>query len=135
MDVAVLNAGAARVAVAGPSPLTFTAADAVTLARAWPKAVIVPLHFEGWTHFSEGAAELRRPSLERDSPHACAGPHREFPPSFPDRSPGACTAQERLAYSLAATTEHPHLSNRRRRGAHPWRSVHEPVHPPSMRKP
>ena len=59
VDVAVLNAGAAKVAVAGPSPLTFTAADAVTLARAWPKAAIVPLHFEGWTHFTEGAAELR----------------------------------------------------------------------------
>jgi L-ascorbate metabolism protein UlaG (beta-lactamase superfamily) len=59
VEVAVLNAGAAKVAVAGPSPLTFTAADVVTLARAWPKAVIVPLHFEGWTHFSEGAAELR----------------------------------------------------------------------------
>jgi len=59
VDVAVLNAGAAKVAVAGPSPLTFTAADVVTLARAWPKTAIVPLHFEGWTHFSEGAAELR----------------------------------------------------------------------------
>lgn len=59
VDVAVLNAGAAKVAVAGPSPLTFTAADAVSLARAWPKTAIVPLHFEGWTHFSEGAAELR----------------------------------------------------------------------------
>jgi L-ascorbate metabolism protein UlaG (beta-lactamase superfamily) len=59
VDIAILNAGAAKVAVAGPAPLTFTAADAVTLARAWPKALVVPLHFEGWTHFSEGAAELR----------------------------------------------------------------------------
>jgi L-ascorbate metabolism protein UlaG (beta-lactamase superfamily) len=59
VDVAILNAGAAKVAFAGPLPLTFTAADVVTLARAWPKAVIVPLHFEGWSHFSEGADELR----------------------------------------------------------------------------
>jgi L-ascorbate metabolism protein UlaG (beta-lactamase superfamily) len=59
VDIAILNAGAAKVAVAGPSPLTFTAGEAVDLAQAWPKAVIVPLHFEGWTHFSEGAAELR----------------------------------------------------------------------------
>jgi L-ascorbate metabolism protein UlaG (beta-lactamase superfamily) len=59
VDVAILNAGAAKVAVAGPAPLTFTAADAMTLARAWPRALVVPLHFEGWTHFSEGAAELR----------------------------------------------------------------------------
>lgn len=56
---AVLNLGAAKVAVAGPLPLTFTAAEAVELARAWPRAAIVPLHFEGWRHFSEGAAEVR----------------------------------------------------------------------------
>lgn len=59
VDVAILNAGAAKVEVAGPDPLTFTAADAVLLARAWPKAIVVPLHFEGWAHFSEGAKELR----------------------------------------------------------------------------
>lgn len=59
VDFAVLNLGAARVAVAGPAPLTFTAADAVTLARAWPRATIVPLHFEGWAHFSEGADAIR----------------------------------------------------------------------------
>ena len=59
VDVAILNVGAAMVAVAGPHPLTFTASDAVTLARAWPRASIVPLHFEGWTHFTEGRAELQ----------------------------------------------------------------------------
>lgn len=60
VDVAVLNLGAARVAVAGPAPLTFTADEAVTLSRAWPQAVIVPLHFEGWAHFSEGQAEIAK---------------------------------------------------------------------------
>lgn len=59
VDLALLNLGAAKVAVAGPSPLTFTAAEAVTLARAWPRARVVPLHFEGWAHFSEGATEVR----------------------------------------------------------------------------
>lgn len=59
IDVALLNVGAARVEVAGPHNLTFNAEDVVTLARRWPRTVIVPLHFEGWTHFTEGAAELR----------------------------------------------------------------------------
>jgi hypothetical protein len=45
--------------VAGPHPLTFTADEAVTLARLWPDAIIVPLHFEGWGHFTEGAAAVR----------------------------------------------------------------------------
>jgi len=58
VDVAVLNLGAARVAVAGPHDLTFSADDAVTLARAWPRATIVPLHYEGWTHFTQGRAEV-----------------------------------------------------------------------------
>ena len=59
VDVALLNLGAAKVQVAGPLPLTFTAAEAVALARAWPRVRIVPLHFDGWEHFSEGAAEVR----------------------------------------------------------------------------
>jgi L-ascorbate metabolism protein UlaG (beta-lactamase superfamily) len=58
IGVALLNLGAAKVAVAGPDPLTFTAADAVALTRAWPETIVVPLHFEGWAHFTEGAAEI-----------------------------------------------------------------------------
>jgi L-ascorbate metabolism protein UlaG (beta-lactamase superfamily) len=56
----VLFAGAARVKVAGPAHLTFDAGDAVELARAFPNAVIVPVHYEGWEHFSEGRTELER---------------------------------------------------------------------------
>ncbi len=58
--IALLNLGAAKVSVAGSEPLTFTAAEAVQLARAWAGAVIVPLHFEGWEHFSEGRPEIER---------------------------------------------------------------------------
>jgi len=58
VGVAILNLGAAKVAVAGPDPLTFTAADAVRLAEAWPNTLVVPLHFEGWEHFSEGRTEI-----------------------------------------------------------------------------
>ena len=57
-DVVVLFAGAARVSEAGPSHLTFTAAEAVTLARAFAPAIIIPLHFEGWAHFTEGRADI-----------------------------------------------------------------------------
>jgi L-ascorbate metabolism protein UlaG (beta-lactamase superfamily) len=56
----LLFAGAARVAVAGPAHLTFDARDAVELARAMPGAVIAPLHYEGWEHFSESRADLER---------------------------------------------------------------------------
>ena len=57
---AVLFVGAAKVRAVGDFPLTFTAADAVQAAHAFRKAWIVPLHFEGWEHFSESRAELER---------------------------------------------------------------------------
>jgi L-ascorbate metabolism protein UlaG (beta-lactamase superfamily) len=56
--VAVLFMGAARVDAVGPWPLTMTAEDGVTAARAMGHAVIVPLHFEGWAHFSESREEI-----------------------------------------------------------------------------
>lgn len=58
VQIACLNMGAAKVEAAGPHPLTFTAVDAVALAQAWPSARIVPLHFEGWRHFTEGRGEI-----------------------------------------------------------------------------
>ena len=55
---AVLFMGAAKVAAVGPWPLTLTAEDAVQAALAFPAATIVPLHFEGWEHFSESRADV-----------------------------------------------------------------------------
>lgn len=77
--VALLNLGAAKVAVAGPSPLTFTAAEAVALAQAWPRARIVPLHFEGWAHFSEGRQDI-------EAAFAAAGLHSRLQWLDPGRS-------------------------------------------------
>lgn len=58
VTIAMLNLGAAHVPVAGPSHLTMNGAEAVETARAFPNATLVPLHFEGWAHFSEGRAAL-----------------------------------------------------------------------------
>ncbi len=55
---AVLFLGAARVAVAGDRPLTFTADEAVIATRCFSGAAIVPLHFEGWEHFSEPRSRI-----------------------------------------------------------------------------
>jgi L-ascorbate metabolism protein UlaG (beta-lactamase superfamily) len=55
-----LNIGAARVPEVGPYHLTMTSAEAVETARAFPDAAIVPLHFEGWAHFSEGRDDIAR---------------------------------------------------------------------------
>ncbi|MGN6393886.1 MAG: hypothetical protein ACTHM9_16785 [Gemmatimonadales bacterium] len=54
----VLFMGAARVAEVGPWPLTFDAAGAVEVARAFGQAVVIPLHFEGWQHLSESRQDI-----------------------------------------------------------------------------
>lgn len=58
--IAFLFMGAARVREVGPAHLTFTAAEGLLVARAMPRAVIVPLHYEGWQHFSEGHDEIEK---------------------------------------------------------------------------
>ncbi|HSQ28907.1 MAG TPA: MBL fold metallo-hydrolase [Gemmatimonadaceae bacterium] len=58
--VAFLFMGAARVREVGPAHLTMTADEGVLAARAMPDATIVPLHFEGWAHFSEGRVEIEQ---------------------------------------------------------------------------
>jgi len=58
--VAFLFMGAARVSAVGPAHLTMTAAEGVEATRAFSNATIVPLHFEGWEHFSEGREDIVR---------------------------------------------------------------------------
>jgi L-ascorbate metabolism protein UlaG (beta-lactamase superfamily) len=58
--VALLFLGAACVPEVGPAHLTMTAAEGVELARALPRAIVVPVHHAGWAHFGEGRAEIER---------------------------------------------------------------------------
>jgi L-ascorbate metabolism protein UlaG (beta-lactamase superfamily) len=50
-------AGAAQ--TRGPFHLTMDTNDTVETARAFPEAVIVPLHTDGWAHFRQNADDLR----------------------------------------------------------------------------
>jgi L-ascorbate metabolism protein UlaG (beta-lactamase superfamily) len=60
VDIAVLFAGAARTALFDGAPLTLTSANAVEAAKVLGAAKVVPLHFRGWQHFSEGPDVLRK---------------------------------------------------------------------------
>jgi L-ascorbate metabolism protein UlaG (beta-lactamase superfamily) len=71
---AILNLGAARVSAVGPFPLTMTAGEAVEAARAFSHASIIPLHFEGWAHFSEGREEIARAFTEAGLSHRLRWP-------------------------------------------------------------
>jgi L-ascorbate metabolism protein UlaG (beta-lactamase superfamily) len=59
VDVAVLFAGGAKSPRLGDALLTLDGARAVEAAGALPGAVIVPVHFRGWGHLTEGPDELR----------------------------------------------------------------------------
>jgi L-ascorbate metabolism protein UlaG (beta-lactamase superfamily) len=49
-----------RFPVTGPVRYTMTARDAVELCRLIRPRTIVPIHYEGWKHFTEGRAALER---------------------------------------------------------------------------
>jgi len=59
IDVAVLFAGAAR-RPDRSEQLTLTADDAVLVAEALGRPLVVPVHTEGWLHFTEGPGTLAR---------------------------------------------------------------------------
>ena len=50
-------AGAAQ--TRGPFHLTMDTNDTIETARAFPDAVIIPLHTDGWAHFRQNASDLR----------------------------------------------------------------------------
>jgi L-ascorbate metabolism protein UlaG (beta-lactamase superfamily) len=50
-------AGAAQ--TRGPFHLTMDTNDTIETARAFPDAVIVPVHTDGWAHFRQSASDLR----------------------------------------------------------------------------
>ncbi|MBI4907615.1 MAG: MBL fold metallo-hydrolase [Acidobacteria bacterium] len=56
----VLHLGAASFPAVGPVPVTMTAREGVEAARAFAHATIIPVHFEGWEHFREGAGDIWR---------------------------------------------------------------------------
>jgi L-ascorbate metabolism protein UlaG (beta-lactamase superfamily) len=60
IKLVVLFMGAAVVRKVGPSYLTMTASDSINVARLFDKAAILPLHFEGWEHFTESKEEIER---------------------------------------------------------------------------
>lgn len=55
-DFVLAFAGAAR--VRGPIDLTMSANDLLDTANAFPQSLIIPVHIDGWAHFTQGADEV-----------------------------------------------------------------------------
>jgi L-ascorbate metabolism protein UlaG (beta-lactamase superfamily) len=58
IGIAILNAGAVQLPKFDGAYLTLSADDAADVAKILGAWVVIPLHFEGWAHFTQGAAQL-----------------------------------------------------------------------------
>jgi len=60
VGVALLHFGAARAQRFGPTHITLTGVEGAQFAQMLGEATIVPLHYEGWTHLTEGRDEIEQ---------------------------------------------------------------------------
>ncbi len=67
-DVALLHLGGVRFGFTGPVRYSMTASEAVELISALRPRTVVPVHYEGWSHFREPEATMR--AVLADSPVA-----------------------------------------------------------------
>lgn len=60
VDVAILHLGGVRFPVSGPLRYTMNGREAVELCALLRPQAIVPIHYEGWTHFRDGREGFER---------------------------------------------------------------------------
>ena len=60
VGVTVVHLGEVRFPVTGPVRYSLTAEDGLRLADRSGAHTIVPVHYEGWSHFHQGRSELDR---------------------------------------------------------------------------
>ena len=60
VSLAVLHLGEARFPITGPVRYTMTAAEGVDLCRAIRPRTVVPVHYEGWSHFRQGRTAIEQ---------------------------------------------------------------------------
>lgn len=59
VDVLLLHLGSVQFPITGPLRYSMNSADAVQLVRRTDARVVVPVHYEGWSHFSEPEEHAR----------------------------------------------------------------------------
>lgn len=59
VDIAILNVGAVQLSKFDGAYLTLSADHAADVAKILEARVVLPLHFEGWGHFTQGAEEVK----------------------------------------------------------------------------
>jgi L-ascorbate metabolism protein UlaG (beta-lactamase superfamily) len=60
VHTALLHLGCVRFPVTGPVRYTMTAREAVELCGIVRPRVVIPVHYEGWSHFKQGRTAVER---------------------------------------------------------------------------
>ena len=55
-----MHLGGVRFGVTGPLRYTLTAREAIELCRLMRPRTVIPIHYEGWSHFREGREAIER---------------------------------------------------------------------------
>ncbi|MCY1140374.1 MBL fold metallo-hydrolase [Actinoplanes sp. Pm04-4] len=58
IDTAILHLGKVQFGLTGPARFTMTGRDAASLVERIKPRTVVPVHYEGWSHFHEGRAQI-----------------------------------------------------------------------------
>ena len=75
VDIALLHLGGVRFGITGPIRYTMTAAEGLELCDKVRPRVVVPVHYEGWSHFRDGPDGLDA-ALASAPPDVVASVHR-----------------------------------------------------------
>jgi len=60
VGTAILHLGHVRFPITGPIKYTMTAGDAVELCQLLRPHTVLPVHYEGWSHFTQGREQIER---------------------------------------------------------------------------
>jgi L-ascorbate metabolism protein UlaG (beta-lactamase superfamily) len=60
VDTAIVHLGRVQFGVTGPLRYTLSAREAIELCRLIRPRTVIPIHYEGWSHFREGRAAIER---------------------------------------------------------------------------
>lgn len=66
VGTAILHLGGVRFPITGPLRYTMTATDAVGITRLLRPHTVVPIHYEGWSHFQQDRSEIERAFAESE---------------------------------------------------------------------
>ena len=90
LAIAILNAGAVQLPKFDRAYLTLSADHAADVAKVLGARTVIPLHFEGWAHVTQGAGELKAAFRAMGSLIACSCSSADTAPKSEESNSYGC---------------------------------------------